>query len=563
MAQLINQPEHGYNLSFSVDSLPVYSWPASTVPGDTLVRIPFRADVSVAGRQLQLTVWPGPQSLTRQQTMLPQVTLFFGLALSFLLTAALRYAAVARQRATGIQAARMQLEHEIDDRRRAERDARLSEERAQRALVEVQQILNQSQDLICTVNSKGHFLVVSASSWQMLGYRPEEMTGRHWAEFVYPPDAKRTQAEVAALRGGSAAREFENRAVHRSGRLVHLSWSSTWLPESGTSYSIGRDVTSRVRQDVVREGQRQVLQLIAGGSPLGVVLDATCDYVEMSYPGTLCSVLALDDDGRRLYTAAAPRLSAEFLAAIDGFEIGPEAGSCGTAVWRRQFVVVDNIDTDPLWNCMRPLATRHGFKSCWSMPIIGENGAVLGTFAVYRHEKGSPEPHEIEMIEAAAGLASVAMERAKAHGRLLEGKEQLEFARRIAQLGYWEAFLGSDRVVLSEDMLTTLGLPSGGEQEYGRLLEFVVEEDRSALTTARDAALIHDVPVDIEIRMQVKDGSLRYVHFRGMTVRRGDRSLGEAGRHGSGHHRTQADRAGECALVRRTGGPRQEPNARA
>ena len=453
----------------------------------------------------------------------PRLVLLSGLLLLPLFVILLRYALVARRQATGIQAARSQLEHEIDDRRRAELAARNSEDRAQHALVEVQQILNQSQDLICTVNREGFFLVVSASSRQMLGYRPEEMMGRHWSEFVYPPDAERTQAEVAALRSGSAAREFENRAIHRSGKLVHLSWSSTWIPESGTSYSIARDVTSRVRQDALREGQRQVLQLIAGGSPLRVVLDATCDFVETSYSGKRCSVMTLDDDGHRLYVAAAPRLSAEFMAAVDGFEVGPEAGSCGTAVWRKQFVVVDNIDTDPLWSGLQPLAIRHGIKSCWSMPIIGENDTVLGTFAVYRHETGSPEPHEIEMIEAAAGLASVAMERAKAHDRLLEGKEQLEFARRIAQLGYWEAFLGSGRVVLSEDMLATLGLPSGEDQDFSRLLEFVVEEDRPALTTARDAALRHDVPVDIEIRLKLQGGDLRYVHFRGRTVRRGDR----------------------------------------
>jgi hypothetical protein len=66
--------------------------------------------------------------------------------------------------------------------------------------------------------------------------------------------------------------------------------------------------------------------------------------------------------------------------AIDGLPIGPAVGSCGTAAWRQEPVIVQDIATDPLWAEYRDLALRHGLRACWSMPILSAAGQVLGTF---------------------------------------------------------------------------------------------------------------------------------------------------------------------------------------
>ena len=478
------------------------------------------AVVGLFGKRLKMQISADSGIAGGPTPALPGLVFLFGALLALLIAIALRYAAVVRSQSSGILKAGERLQREVDERRRAELVARDSEARARRALADVQQVLNQSQDLICIVDREGRFLVVSASSMGILGYRPEEMTGRHWSEFVFAGDVGRTQPEVEAIRGGKITRDFENRYVHRNGKLVHLSWSSTWVAETGASYSIARDVTARNRQSALREGQRQVLQLVAEGASLQAVLDAICRHVEMIDPESLCSILLVDPDGLRLRSAAAPSLPADYVSGVDGIEMGPRAGCCGTAAWRRELVVVEDIVTDPLWDSFRPLAVRHGLRSCWSMPIRGEHGAILGTFAIYHGAPRAPEAHEIEMIEAAAGLASVAIERNEAHARLLEGREQLEFARQIAQLGYWELYLDTGHVVLSADMLERLGLQEGQEQSFSRLLDYVVEEDRTTLDATRAAAVNHGIPVDTEIRMQLPDGGLRYVHFRGRPVRR-------------------------------------------
>ena len=97
----------------------------------------------------------------------------------------------------------------------------------------------------------------------------------------------------------------------------------------------------------------------------------------------ICSILLLEEDGVHVRHGAAPRLPAEYIAAIDGQAIGPKAGSCGTAMYRREPVYVEDITFDPLWDDYRSFALASGLKACWSTPIFDKGGEVLGTFAVY------------------------------------------------------------------------------------------------------------------------------------------------------------------------------------
>lgn len=481
-----------------------------------------RQAVGVYGHGWQLVVLPGPAILERLSTLLPKLTLLFGFSLALLMAVALRYAGVARQRTAGIASARALLEREVDERRRAEVYARSSEERARFALAEIQQIVNQSQDLICTFDVEGHFRLVSASVKQILGYAPSEISGCRWEDFVLSEDHEKTAAETAALQSGKVTRDFENRFRHRDGGIVYLSWSAAWLAEAQTCYAIARDVTRRNRQETLRESQRVVLQLVATGAPLRRVLQQICEDIERIDPRAFASVVLLDPDGDHMRPAAAPRLPPEFVASIDGVQIGPKVGACGTAMWRRESVIVADIESDPLWEDYGELTRRHGLKACWAMPILGSDSRVLGSFAIYFFESRRPELFELEMIEAAAGLASVAIERDHVQSRLVESREQLEFARRLAQLGYWEVYLDTGRTVLSADMLTMLGLDAAAEHEFEYLLQFIVATDRAALLSAREAAIRYDVPIDMECRLTLPNERVGYAHVRGRAVRRQD-----------------------------------------
>ena len=96
----------------------------------------------------------------------------------------------------------------------------------------------------------------------------------------------------------------------------------------------------------------------------------------------LTSILLLE--GSTLRHGAAPNLPPAYCSAIDGSEIGPREGSCGTAAFFGRPVYVTDIDTDPLWADYRELALAHGLRACWSTPIFNDQAAVIGTFAIYR-----------------------------------------------------------------------------------------------------------------------------------------------------------------------------------
>ena len=167
----------------------------------------------------------------------------------------------------------------------------------------------------------------------------------------------------------------------------------------------------------------QVLELMAGGAGLPELLGCITTGLERLIPGSRCSILLLDDDGRTLRHGSAPSLPASYLAAIDGQQVGPAAGSCGTAAWTGARVVAEDVDTDVRWEAFRDVVRSTGLRSCWSTPVLGRAAQVVGTFAVYHSHPHRPSEREERLVDRLTDLASVAME----HARLqLERRARLE-----------------------------------------------------------------------------------------------------------------------------------------
>jgi two-component system cell cycle sensor histidine kinase/response regulator CckA len=165
-----------------------------------------------------------------------------------------------------------------------------------------------------------------------------------------------------------------------------------------------------------------VLEMISSGAPLSDVLHVLSRIIEEQSPGLLCSILLLDLNGKTLRHGAAPSLPDSYTRAVDGMEIGPCAGSCGTAAYRAEPVFVSDISSDPLWVDYRDLGLHHGLRACWSTPIVSSDGKVLGTFAMYYREVRSPRPRDLQVIERATHLAAIAI----GHKRAEEALRQVE-----------------------------------------------------------------------------------------------------------------------------------------
>src|SRR5688572_22559863 len=111
--------------------------------------------------------------------------------------------------------------------------------------------------------------------------------------------------------------------------------------------------------------QTIILEMIAKGEPLKATMDSLCLEVETLVPGTVCSVLTIDQD-RRIRPLSAPSLPLDYCVAIDGLAIGPSVGSCGTAAFRAEPVSVVDIRKDPLWAEIDLALVPSELVACWS-----------------------------------------------------------------------------------------------------------------------------------------------------------------------------------------------------
>jgi signal transduction histidine kinase len=264
---------------------------------------------------------------------------------------------------------------------------------------------------------------------------------------VHPEDAALVQQTIERASEDGKDFEHEYRLLVPDGSIkrVHVV-AHAITDESGRVEFIGAvmDVTERKRDEMLLAGERRLLEMIARGDSRAVILDALCRLVDELASGCLSSILLLDQDAACLRHGAAPSLPAPYTEAIDGGVIGPSAGSCGTAAYRKESVLVGDIATDPLWADFRDLALAHGLRACWSTPILSSDGRVLGTFAIYYREPRIPTPYEQNIVEQITHLASIALEREQAETALRQAQADLAHVSRVTTMGELTASLAHE-----------------------------------------------------------------------------------------------------------------------
>ena len=177
----------------------------------------------------------------------------------------------------------------------------------------------------------------------------------------------------------------------------------------------------------------EVLEAIARGRPLTVVLEAIVALIEAQSSSMACSILLVEDG--RLRHGAAPSLPRSYVEAIDGVEVGPDVGSCGTAAWGGEPVIVEDISTDPRWAAYRHIALAHGLRACWSTPVVAPDRQVLATFAMYFDAPRRPTAEELAWVDAATHLAAIALGRSHVEAERACLEAQLRQAQKMQSLG--------------------------------------------------------------------------------------------------------------------------------
>ena len=274
-----------------------------------------------------------------------------------------------------------------------------------------------------------------------------------------------------------------------------------------------QDISARKRAEVLLGGQNRLLEMIASGRPLAATLTALVRFIEEQSPGMLGSVLLLDRDGVRVRHGAAPSLPGAFMDAVDGQPIGPAAGSCGTAAFRRQSVVVEDIATDPLWESYRAVAMPHGLRACWSTPILDEQRRVLGTFAMYYRQPARPEAQHLELIDLATHVAAIAVTHDRAERARSDSEARLIKAQRVARMGFLEWNLQTDEVICSDEVYAMYGVERGALPTTPEFIAALVHpDDLERVRASLDQAIRRIRPHAIDHRIRRPDGKVIWVH---------------------------------------------------
>ena len=280
---------------------------------------------------------------------------------------------------------------------------------------------NSTGDPIFVKDEECRLLLVNDAFCQLIGVAKSDVIGKTLAEKVSQSEREHFLAiDRKVLEEGKEIVCEEKLTTSGEQTKTILTRKSRFIDSKGNYFIVGivHDITERKQVELREKSRTDVLELITTGETLPAILQAIVHVVEQENPNMLCSVLLLDEAGKHLLNGAAPSLPHFYNEAIHGLEIGLGVGSCGTAAFTNERVIVENIQTHPYWQSFKTLAEKANLAACWSEPIHSTKGKVLGTFAIYHRQINSQTAADFTVIEQTVSMASIAIEKKQAEEKL-------------------------------------------------------------------------------------------------------------------------------------------------
>ena len=296
---------------------------------------------------------------------------------------------------------------------------------------------------------------------------------------------------------------------------------SVYPSEQGL-FAYFKDVSVRKEHEMLLALEKKVLELNSNNkASLQTILNYFLKGIEKIFPGMYCSVLTPNEDGQQLRHLSAPGLPAAYTQKIDGVRIGPKVGSCGTAIYRKEKVIVCDIETDPLWDEYKDIALQSGLRACWSFPIMNAKGEVLAAFAVYYKVSKSPAEQELDIIERAANLVTIIIESKKAEEELNISNERYMLATKATNDAIWDRDIHSELYFWGEGFYQQFGYKPGPKVRTRKFWETHVHPEDRPRVLKNMEKFVRDKDRDLwkdEYRFKKSDGRYALISDRGFLI---------------------------------------------
>jgi PAS domain S-box-containing protein len=430
------------------------------------------------------------------------------------LISSIRYIRDNEERITGIMA----VNKDITENKLAQQDRKKVEMQLRQYSEQITNILESITD--------GFFVLDSTFKVTLWNHEAERITHRSAAEMVGQSIRERLPELVDTDTYQSFRKAFSKKMTVT---LEQYNDSfDRWLemsvyPSARGLFVYFKDVTVRKKQEMLLALEKKVLEMNSGKkASLRTLLNYFLKGIQKIFPGMSCCVLTLDNEGLCVKLLSAPGLPAIYAHAIDGLLIGPVAGSCGTAMFRKEKVIVSDIETDPLWKDHKDLALKFGLRACWSFPILDAKGDVLAAFAVYYTTSKSPTAVELDIIERVANLVTIIIESKKAEEELSISNERYTLATKATNDAIWDLDIHTELYFWGEGFYDQFGHKPGPKVRTRKFWEMHIHpEDRERVLKNMNRFMRRKNNKDLwleEYRFKRSDAKYALVSDRGFLI---------------------------------------------